>query len=90
MIIALVAQWFAQDQREARRKDRAADSGHDDSLAAYNQMLAALAARDRAGDQQRPGGGQRRPTEPGPGAGGDEQPEQPGHPAAPTSRGEAG
>lgn len=51
VIIALVAQWFAQDQREARRKDRAADNGHDDSLAAYNEMLAALAARDRA--QQR-------------------------------------
>jgi putative copper resistance protein D len=48
MIIALVAQWFRQDQREARRTDRAADAGHDDSLAAYNEMLAALAARDRA------------------------------------------
>ncbi|SDS54719.1 cytochrome c oxidase assembly protein [Microlunatus soli] len=52
VIIALVAQWFAQDQREARRKDRAADSGHDDSLAAYNEMLAALAARDRAQQDQ--------------------------------------
>lgn len=48
MIIVLVAQWFSQDQREARRKDRAADAGHDDSLEAYNEMLAALAARDRA------------------------------------------
>jgi cytochrome c oxidase assembly factor CtaG len=55
VIIALVGQWFRQDQREARRKDRAADSGHDDSLAAYNEMLAALAARDRA-DQQRESG----------------------------------
>jgi len=53
VIIALVAQWFVQDQREARRKDRAADTGHDDSLAAYNEMLAALAARDR-GDRQQP------------------------------------
>ncbi len=47
VIIALVWQWFREDQREARRKDRAIDSGHDDSLEAYNQMLAALAQRDR-------------------------------------------
>lgn len=47
LIIALVWQWFRQDQREARRKDRAIDSGHDDSLEAYNQMLAALAQRDQ-------------------------------------------
>lgn len=53
VIIALVGQWFQQDTREAKRKDRAADAGHDDSLAAYNDMLAALAARDR-GQQQRP------------------------------------
>ncbi|MBO0810667.1 MAG: cytochrome c oxidase assembly protein [Microlunatus sp.] len=55
VIIALVGQWFQQDQREARRKDRAADSGHDDSLEAYNEMLAALAARDRAYQQRETG-----------------------------------
>lgn len=47
LIIVLVWQWFRQDQREARRKDRALDSGRDDSLEAYNQMLASLAQRDR-------------------------------------------
>lgn len=52
VIIALVGQWFQQDTREAKRKDRAADAGHDDSLAAYNEMLAALAARDRAQQQR--------------------------------------
>lgn len=51
VIIALVGQWFREDTKEARRKDRAADLGHDDSLAAYNEMLAALAARDRAQQQ---------------------------------------
>lgn len=68
VIIALVAQWFAQDQREARRKDRAADSGHDDSLAAYNEMLAALAARDRAqpDDHHRPTAGAHRAADDGP------------------------
>jgi putative copper resistance protein D len=59
VIIALVGQWFNQDQREARRKDRAADAGLDDSLDAYNEMRAALAARDRAlqqrDDRARPG-----------------------------------
>jgi putative copper resistance protein D len=62
VIIALVGQWFQQDQREARRKDRAADSGHDDSLEAYNEMLAALAARDRA-QQQRPARDDHQPTD---------------------------
>ncbi|GAB3920092.1 copper resistance protein D [Microlunatus endophyticus] len=52
VIIALVGQWFAHDTREAKRKDRAADAGHDDSLAAYNEMLAALAARDRSQQQR--------------------------------------
>ncbi|QDP95068.1 cytochrome c oxidase assembly protein [Microlunatus elymi] len=48
VIVALVGQWFRQDQRDARRQDRAQDLGHDDSLQAYNEMLAALSARDRA------------------------------------------
>lgn len=47
VIIALVFQWFRQDQRVARRSDRSSDAGHDDSAEAYNDMLAELAKRDR-------------------------------------------
>lgn len=47
VIISLVAQWFRQDQRTARRRDRALD--HNDEMAAYNDMLAELAQRDRSG-----------------------------------------
>lgn len=47
VIIALIAQWFRQDQRAARRLDRAYDAGHDDSEDAYNDMLAELAKRDQ-------------------------------------------
>jgi putative copper resistance protein D len=67
VIIALVWQWFREDQREARRKDRAIDSGRDDSLEAYNQMLAALAERDRRSAARQPSApsDERRPvTEP--------------------------
>ncbi|RKN50366.1 cytochrome c oxidase assembly protein [Micromonospora endolithica] len=49
---ALMLQWMRADQREARRRDRAADRAaaegrEDDELAAYNRMLADLAERDR-------------------------------------------
>ncbi|MEV7990190.1 cytochrome c oxidase assembly protein [Micromonospora sp. NPDC085948] len=49
---ALMRQWVRADEREARRRDRAADraeaEGNEDSeLAAYNRMLADLAERDR-------------------------------------------
>ncbi|PZG16554.1 copper resistance protein CopD [Micromonospora craterilacus] len=49
---ALLYQWIQADQREARRRDRAADRAEaegreDDELAAYNRMLAELAERDR-------------------------------------------
>lgn len=47
--IALLAQWFRSDAREARRFDRAQDSGLDTSLDAYNEMLAELERRERAG-----------------------------------------
>lgn len=47
VIIALVFQWFRQDQRLARRSDRASDAGQDDSAEAYNDMLAELAKRDQ-------------------------------------------
>lgn len=45
VVVALVFQWFAQDRREARRKDRAMDEGLDDSYEAYNEMLRKLAER---------------------------------------------
>ena len=45
VVIALVFQWFAQDSREAKRKDRAMDEGLDDSYEAYNEMLRKLAER---------------------------------------------
>lgn len=54
VIIALVAQWFGQDQRVARRRDRAVSRFGDDELAAYNDLLAELARRDE----------QRRSTQP--------------------------
>ncbi|TCB93407.1 copper resistance protein CopD [Micromonospora zingiberis] len=49
---ALMYQWVKADQREARRRDRAADRAEaegreDPELAAYNRMLAELAERDR-------------------------------------------
>lgn len=47
IIIVLVAQWVRQDSREAKRKDRAMDSGLDDSFEAYNEMLAELAKREQ-------------------------------------------
>ncbi|WP_144276680.1 cytochrome c oxidase assembly protein [Parenemella sanctibonifatiensis] len=52
VVIALLAQWFTDDTREARRKDRAADAGLDNSADAYNEMLAELAKRDEANRQR--------------------------------------
>jgi len=50
---ALMVQWIRADEREQRRLDRAADRAaaegrEEESLAAYNAMLARLAERDRA------------------------------------------
>ncbi|AZK92993.1 cytochrome c oxidase assembly protein [Streptomyces sp. SID5473] len=45
VLIALVFQWYRSDQRQARRKDRAADRDGDKELAAYNAYLAQLHAR---------------------------------------------
>lgn len=45
VVIALVAQWFRQDTREARRRDRAMDEGIDDAHEAYNEMLRKLGER---------------------------------------------
>ncbi len=50
VILALAVQWFQADNRDARRLDRAQDTGLDDSFDAYNDMLTELARRDR--DQQ--------------------------------------
>ena len=50
VIVALAIQWFQADNRDARRLDRAQDTGLDDSFDAYNDMLTELARRDR--DQQ--------------------------------------
>lgn len=47
VIIALAAQWFGQDKKDATELDRRDDSGEDDSYDAYNDMLAELARRDR-------------------------------------------
>jgi putative copper resistance protein D len=46
VMIALVVQWRRSDERVAKRMDRAADSGDDADLDAYNAMLAELARRD--------------------------------------------
>jgi len=52
VLLALVGQWFLDDQRTARRQDRRADRAaarrEEDELAAYNAHLASLAERDRA------------------------------------------
>lgn len=54
VIVSLVGQWFRQDQRLARRTDRASDAGYDDSLEAYNTMLTELAAREQKTGSLRP------------------------------------
>lgn len=45
VLVALVFQWRKSEDREARRKDRAADRDGDKELAAYNAYLASLHAR---------------------------------------------
>jgi cytochrome c oxidase assembly factor CtaG len=47
VVIALVVQWARDDEREARRGDRRAESDGDADLNAYNEMLARLAKRDQ-------------------------------------------
>lgn len=46
VVVVLAVQWARQDDRAARRHDRAEDAGLDHELAAYNQMLDKLARRD--------------------------------------------
>jgi putative membrane protein len=47
VLVALLAQWYKSDQRQARRADRTADRDGDQELAAYNAYLASLQARGR-------------------------------------------
>ncbi|AZM51400.1 hypothetical protein DMA15_01400 [Streptomyces sp. WAC 01529] len=47
VLVALLFQWRRSEDRESRRKDRAADRDGDKELAAYNAYLASLAARGR-------------------------------------------
>ena len=52
VILALLAQWKMQDDREAKRKDRHLDTGLDDEFDAYNEMMRRL--NERPGlDQKR-------------------------------------
>ncbi|MET7287335.1 cytochrome c oxidase assembly protein [Streptomyces sp. NPDC005573] len=45
VLIALLFQWYGSEQRQAKRKDRAADRNGDQELEAYNAYLASLNAR---------------------------------------------
>jgi cytochrome c oxidase assembly factor CtaG/putative copper export protein len=47
LALVLVVQWARSDDREAKRRDRAADRDGDAELVEYNAMLSKLAARDR-------------------------------------------
>ncbi|VEG56819.1 copper resistance D domain-containing protein [Mycolicibacterium aurum] len=47
VLIALFVQWRRSDDRTAKRLDRAADRDDDADLAAYNNMLAEMARRER-------------------------------------------
>ncbi|MFP3986151.1 cytochrome c oxidase assembly protein [Streptomyces sp. E11-3] len=47
VLVALLFQWRRSEDREARRKDRAADRDGDKELAEYNAYLASLHARGR-------------------------------------------
>ena len=42
VLVALIFQWYVSDQRQARRRDRAADRDGDQELVAYNAYLASL------------------------------------------------
>ncbi|MFC5723451.1 cytochrome c oxidase assembly protein [Streptomyces gamaensis] len=47
VLLALAYQWYRSEQRQARRKDRAAQRDGDKELEAYNAYLASLQARGR-------------------------------------------
>lgn len=52
LAMTVAVQWARSDEREARRRDRAADRDHDQDLGEYNAMLARLAERDTERDRQ--------------------------------------
>lgn len=47
VLLTLLFQWYASEQRQAKRQDRAADRDGDKELEAYNAYLASLNARGR-------------------------------------------
>ncbi|MEV5321861.1 cytochrome c oxidase assembly protein [Streptomyces sp. NPDC052687] len=47
VLIVLLFQWYGSEQRQAKRKDRAADRDGDKELEAYNAYLASLNAQSR-------------------------------------------
>ncbi|WP_141012653.1 cytochrome c oxidase assembly protein [Nocardioides sambongensis] len=47
VIVVLVIQWWRDDTRTARRRDRAADRDGDAELEAYNRMLQGISEHDR-------------------------------------------
>ncbi|WP_324784934.1 cytochrome c oxidase assembly protein [Streptomyces sp. H51] len=47
VLLALLFQWYGSEQRQAKRKDRAADRDGDKELEAYNAYLASLDAQRR-------------------------------------------
>jgi len=55
LAITVAIQWARSDEREARRRDRAAERDGDAELAAYNAELAKLASRDS--EERRPTAG---------------------------------
>jgi cytochrome c oxidase assembly factor CtaG/putative copper export protein len=56
LALGIAVAWSRSDEREAKRKDRAADRDGDAELTAYNADLAARAARSAvASDDERPG-----------------------------------
>ncbi|MGW0767555.1 cytochrome c oxidase assembly protein [Streptomyces sp. NPDC002676] len=46
VLIALLFQWYGSEQRQAKRKDRAADRDGDKELEAYNAYLASLSTHE--------------------------------------------
>lgn len=52
VLLALCVQWFLSDRRDQRRLDKAEDEGLEDSLAAYNEMLARMAGQDAVAEAE--------------------------------------
>lgn len=51
VLVVLLAQWYRDDSRQARRQDRHADRTEDAELAAYNAVFAARAGRTDRSDE---------------------------------------